>query len=129
MEWIERIRRGVAATGDTMRRSRKAQIALVAVLMIAVIAVGASYLIDEPLRRQVERQMNARLTGYTVTIGHLSFHPIGLSLTLRDLVFVQQANPNPPVGRISGLYARVHWKALLSGRLWPTSDCTGPSST
>ena len=61
--------------------------------------------------------MNARLTGYTVSIGALSLHPIGLSLTLSDLVFVQQANPEPPVGRIARLDASVQWKALLSGKL------------
>jgi Domain of Unknown Function (DUF748) len=81
------------------------------------LAVLLSFLIDEPLRRSVERQMNARLTGYSVSIGKLRFHPIGLSLTLSDLVFTQQANPEPPVGRIPRLDASVHWKALLSWKL------------
>src|SRR5688500_8603610 len=82
-----------------------------------VVAVLLSYLIDEPLRRSVEAQMNARLTGYHVSIGKLRFHPLGLSLTLHDLVFTQQANPDPPVGRIPRLDASVQWRALLSWKL------------
>ena len=84
---------------------------------VIALAVLLSFLIDEPLRRSVEGQMNARLTGYSVSIGKLRFHPIGLSLTLFDLVFTQQANPEPPVGRIPRLDASVHWRALLSGKL------------
>jgi Domain of Unknown Function (DUF748) len=88
-------------------------------IFAAVIALGVllSFFLDEPLRRYVEGQMNARLTGYTVRIGALSFHPIGLSLTLRDVVFVQEANPDPPVASLPRLDASVQWKALLSGKL------------
>ena len=81
------------------------------------LAVLLSFVIDEPLRRSVERQMNARLSGYSVSIGKLRFHPIGLSLTLSDLVFTQQANPEPPVGRIPRLDASVQWRALWSWKL------------
>ena len=96
------------------RRTRWTFAILAGTLALAVLL---SFLIDEPLRRSVERQMNARLTGYSVSIGKLRFHPIGLSLTLFDLVFTQQANPDPPVGRIPRLDASVHWRALLSGKL------------
>ena len=40
-----------------------------------------------------------------------------MSLTLFDLVLTQQANPEPPVGRIPRLDASVHWRALLSWKL------------
>jgi hypothetical protein len=96
------------------RRTRWTFAILAGVIALAVLL---SFLIDEPLRRSVEGQMNARLTGYSVSIGKLTFHPIGLSLTLFDLVFTQQANPEPPVGRIPRLHASVHWRALLSGKL------------
>jgi hypothetical protein len=62
------------------------------------------------------RQMNACLTGYSVSIGKLRFHPIGLSLTLFDLAFTQQANPEP-WSSYPRLDASVHWRALLSGKL------------
>ncbi len=37
-----------------------------AVALVAVAAVVASFFVDEPLRRSLERQLNARLQGYTV---------------------------------------------------------------
>jgi hypothetical protein len=87
------------------------------VAAIVVLAVALSYFIDEPLRRSIESRMNARLTGYSVTIGNLAFHPIGLSLTLFDVVFVQDEYPDPPIGRIPRLDASVQWKALLRARV------------
>jgi hypothetical protein len=90
---------------------------VVAFAVAIALAVVLSFVLDEPLRRRVEGQMNAHLTGYTVSIGRLSFHPIGLSLTLYDLVFTQQAHPEPPVGHIERLDASVQWRALFLGKL------------
>jgi Domain of Unknown Function (DUF748) len=104
----------------TLRRPRiRGRAGWTLAILVAVIAVGVllSFLLDEPLRRYVEGKMNAQLTGYRVSIGALSFHPVGLSLTLTDLVFVQEANPDPPVAHIARLDASVQWKALLSARL------------
>jgi peptidoglycan/LPS O-acetylase OafA/YrhL len=50
-----------------------------AVALVIVAAVVASFFVDEPLRRYLERQLNARLQGYTVRIGALDFHPFGFS--------------------------------------------------
>jgi len=88
--------------------------------VLAVILTAAfvlAYLIDEPLRRRIEREMNARLKGYTVRIEKLDFHPIGLSLDLKKLWIYQTPHPDPPIAYIPALHASVHWKALLSGRL------------
>ena len=89
---------------------RRGRIALAAVgVLLAVIVIG-SFLVDEPLRRLIERQMNERMDGYTVRIERLSFHPIGLSLTLYGLTFAQNAHPDPPVLDIPQLDASVEWK-------------------
>ncbi|HSF57102.1 MAG TPA: hypothetical protein VLD83_03445, partial [Candidatus Binatia bacterium] len=88
---------------------------ILAVIFIAVFVFA--YFVDEPLRRRVESEMNARLKGYTVRIEKLDFHPIGLSLDLENLSIYQTAKPDPPVAYIPKLHASVHWKALLSGRL------------
>jgi uncharacterized protein DUF748 len=98
------------------RRSRLFWIALAlgAVILLAIIA---SYPIDEPLRRQTEAKINGALKGYTVRIGRLDFHPIGFSLDLEDMLIVQNADPDPPVARIPNLTARVDWKALVFGRV------------
>src|SRR5262245_29214833 len=97
------------------RLRRRTWIAVGVVAAVVALAIALSYFVDEPLRRSIESQMNAHLTGYGVTIGKLSFHPIGLSLTLFDLVFVQNEFPDPPIGRIPRLDASVQWKALLHG--------------
>jgi Domain of Unknown Function (DUF748) len=88
-----------------------------AVALLAVAAVVVSFFIDEPLRRYIERQMNARLQGYTVQIGALDFHPFGFSVDLKDVIIVQDAHPDPPVVRVPALSASVQWRALLTGRV------------
>jgi hypothetical protein len=87
----------------------------VAVLVLLVVAV--SYLIEEPLRRRIEREMNERLKGYDVAIRALDFHPLGFSIDLEGLTVTQREHPDPPVMDIPQLTASIHWRALLSGRL------------
>jgi hypothetical protein len=86
-------------------------------LAIVVLLVVTAFLLDEPLRRLVERQMNERLKGYTATINKLDFHPIGFALDLHDVVLVQNANPDPPVMKMERLTASVQWSALFHARL------------
>jgi uncharacterized protein DUF748 len=86
------------------------------VVLLALVVIG-SFFVDEPLRRYVEGKMNQRLKGYTAHIDRLSFHPIGASLTLRNLVMIQDAHPDPPVLLIEKLEASVQWKALFFGRV------------
>jgi len=85
--------------------------------ILVVVVAAASFLIAEPLRRQMERRLNANLQGYTARLGAVDFHPLGFSLDLEDLVIVQDANPDPPVLSIPKLSASVQWRALLAGRL------------
>jgi hypothetical protein len=88
-----------------------------AAALLVMAAVVVSCLLDEPLRRYLERQMNARLQGYTVRIGALDFQPFGLSLDAQDVVLAQQSHPEPPALRLPKLSARVHGRALLSARV------------
>ena len=67
--------------------------------LIALISL-ATLLIDEPARRYMESEINRRLTGYTVRVGALHVHPWTVSLELVDSTISQDANPDPPVGRI-----------------------------
>lgn len=77
-----------------------------------------SYLINiKVLRQYAERRMNQNLTDYTVRVGKAFFLPIGMSLTLDDLVLIQNDNPEPPVAKIQRLHAGIHWRALIKGRL------------
>ena len=87
------------------------------IILVLVIAIVAAFFIDEPLRRRMEARLNSTLQGYTVTIGRLDFHPIGLSLDLEDATIVQNDNPEPPVAHIPVLSASVAWRAILFGRV------------
>jgi Domain of Unknown Function (DUF748) len=88
-----------------------------ALLVMVVAAYSAAYLLDEPLRRYVEREVNHRLTGYTVTIPKLSLHPHTFSFDLFGVTIVQDANPRTPVADIHRLNTSIHWRALLHRRV------------
>lgn len=91
---------------------------LIGVVLVALLLVWlASYLIEGPLRQRMESGMNASLKGYSVELRAVDFHPIGFSVTLRDLVIRQDAHPEKPVANFPYLHAHVHWKAVLRGRL------------
>ena len=111
----------------TERRTRWTKRGALALLVLLGLAIGASYLADEPLRRLLVRQMNRSLKGYTATIRAVSFHPVGLSLTLHDLAFVQDAHPDPPVFVVRRLDASVEWEALIHGRLVADFGFTDPA--
>ena len=63
---------------------RRGVIVLGAVLVVVIaLALLASHLFDEPLRRDLEAKLNQRLNGYSVSLGHAHAGLFGLSLTLR----------------------------------------------
>jgi hypothetical protein len=97
-----------------MRRTRWIVGALALVVVLAYIA-GA--LIDEPIRRRMERELNQALQGYTVRIRELDLHPLDLGVELVDAVVSQEENPEPPVAKIARLRAGLQWRALLRGRV------------
>src|SRR5437870_1834560 len=119
-----------------MRRRRNILVLVAGLSILAGTAAVAVRAIDEPLRRHIEHQLNASLTGYRVRIGALRLHPLGGSLDLLDSTIAQTANPDPPVARIPRLHASVHWRALLHGALcadfWfdrPVLDITARQAT
>ena len=86
------------------------------IALLVVIVVAAS-LLDEPLRAYAEREVNQRLPAYTVHIGALDLHPLGLSLDLEDVVIRQKEQPDPPLAEISKIHGSLQWSALFRGRL------------
>ena len=112
-EW--RTPRDIARRRPT--RPRRAVRALAIVAGVLVLLLAASFFIDEPLRRSMERRMNASLQGYSVRIPKLDFHPIGLSLTLENLELRQNANPEPAILLVPKFHASVQWKELFALRL------------
>ena len=98
-------------------RNRAVRYTLLGVAVLIALIGIASFLVDEPLRRITERQMNERLKGYTARIERLDFHPLGFGVTLYGTTLSQNAHPDPPVFGVKRLDASVEWKALLRGRL------------
>jgi hypothetical protein len=95
----------------TLRRTIGILIVLCVVLGVVVAFV------DEPLRIYAERAFNHRVAGYTLTIGKLDFHPIGLSVDFENVRLIQNQHPEPPVVELPRWYASIHWRALLHGHL------------
>ena len=96
-------------------------------MLVLVLIFIAAFLLDEPLRRKMEADINSSLKGYTVRIGRLDFHPVGLSLDLEESTIYQSAHPDPPIAHIPKLSAGIHWKALLRGRLVADFELDNPT--
>ena len=88
---------------------------VVACLVVATALLSLS--LNEPTRRYMERKINSRLTGYTVSVRALHVHPWTISLELLDATISQDANPQPPVALIRSLTAGLHWRALVHGKV------------
>jgi hypothetical protein len=84
---------------------------------LVLVLYTASFFLDEPLRRIMEKKLNDDLKGYSVQLPKLHVQLIGLSLTLKGLTVLQQAHPNPPVVYFPVLKASIYWREILSGRL------------
>jgi hypothetical protein len=86
-------------------------------LGLILLIIIASFFVDEPMRRAMERSMNEHLTGYSARIGDLDFHLIGFSVTLNDVSIRQDAHPEPAVALIPRLRASVQWSELVKLKL------------
>ena len=84
---------------------------------LVLVLYGTSYVLDEPLRSNMEKKLNQDLKGYSVRLPGLHVQLIGLSLTLKGLTVVQQAHPDPPVVLLPVLKASIHWREILAGKL------------
>lgn len=85
-------------------------------VILALVHFGASYLLDEPLRRSMERKLNRDLKGYSVRLSGVHVQLIGLTVTVNGLTVLQQAHPDPPVAYFPIVKASIHWRGILVGR-------------
>jgi hypothetical protein len=90
---------------------------LTGVAGLIVMTIALSLIIDEPLRRYAERQLNTHLHGSTVHLGRLDLRSWWFSVDLYDVSIVQDANPEPPIIFIPRVRSGVHGRALLSAHL------------
>jgi Domain of Unknown Function (DUF748) len=99
-----------------LRRGLAARIGLWTAAVISLILVAvfiASFFLDGMIRPRLEAKMNSYLKGYHATLGHAHLQLLTLSLTLRNLVIVQDAHPAPPVADFPLMRFRIYWKELL----------------
>ncbi|MEX5219897.1 MAG: DUF748 domain-containing protein [Nitrospira sp.] len=85
--------------------------------VLIVLSLIAAALMDEPIRRYVEKTANGNLKGYTLRIGKLDLHPLTLSLDVENATFIQNRNPEPPMLQVPKWHASLQWSQLLKGSL------------
>jgi len=86
-------------------------------VVLAVALFITSFFLDEPLRRNMEKNINRDLKGYSVRLPKAHLQLLDLSLTLKELTVLQQAYPDPPVVSIPVLKASIHWREIFFGKL------------
>lgn len=94
-------------------------------VVVVLLVVGLQF-IDEPLRREMEKRLNAALKGYTVTIQDLDLQPFALAIDLEGVTVAQDARPSPPVIYLPSWKTSLQWKALLSGAIVADAEFEGP---
>lgn len=85
-------------------------------VVVVLLVVGLQF-VDEPLRKEMEKRLNAALKGYTVTIQDLDLQPFALAIELEGVTVAQDARPSPPVVYLPSWKTSLQWKALLSGAI------------
>jgi hypothetical protein len=95
-------------------------------LASVLVALVASSLGEEPLRRVLERRANEGLRGYQVEIGRVDLLPFALGFDVRELVVAREGHLDLPVAQLGELAARVDWRALARGALVADVDLARP---
>jgi hypothetical protein len=83
-------------------------------VFLGIVVIVVNVFADEPLRRYLERRVNESLDGYTVSIGKLRLHLLGLAVDLQEVSVIQNQRPRPPVAYLPSWETSVEWRALLS---------------
>jgi hypothetical protein len=99
------------------RRTRLSLWLLVALVCCVAIFLAAHLFLDPMVRRTVERNLNARLTGYKTRVGGAHLRLIDCALILYDVTLIQEAHPNSPVGHFPVLTTKIQWSELLTGHI------------
>jgi hypothetical protein len=107
------MKRGMRVAG----RIPVAMLAVAGMLIAAVVVIFTFSFADEPLRKRMEAQMNAKLRGYDVDLPRAKFSLIGISATLENVRVSQMNDTGPPVLVIPKIRASLQWRELLALRL------------
>lgn len=84
------------------------------------------FFIDAPLRGYIESQLNRSLTGYSVELEGVDFHPLNFSIDFQNLILRQETYPDPPLLKIPSWTASLQWKELLKMEIVSDHEIVGP---
>src|SRR6187549_2424207 len=99
-----------------MSRPSRRWIITGATVSVLIIAVASSFL-SEPIKKYAERQASERLPDFEITIGKLRVQPFRLAVAAHDVVVRLRAKPDPPLGQIDEVKAKVGFLPLLTGKI------------
>ncbi len=119
MTTAPRLHRGKApGRGLLARLTRRSAQLLIAAGVIALFLVVLDVVVDEPLRRSIERRTDEKLQGYTARLGSADWSPWRFTtLELERLVVRQNAHPEPAVLDIPVSSCSLQWLTLFRLRL------------
>jgi len=95
-----------------MRHGWRAWVVGILAVVLALV-IGSVFLMDEPVRRYIEHQVNRQLHVYSLHVGKLDLHPLALSLDLENVSIVQNRHPDPPIVVIPQWHASLQWTELM----------------
>jgi hypothetical protein len=108
------------------RRIPAAALIIAGVAIVAIVVIFTFSFADEPLRKRMEAQMNAKLTGYDVALPKAHFSLFGLTVTLDSARIRQQNDTGPAVLVVDRIRASLQWRELLAFRLVSNVRITKP---
>src|SRR6266487_1287752 len=85
-------------------------------IVLALLAGGTLFVLNEYLAALVQRQLNAHVQGYQFTVGKAHLYP-SLALDVEDLVMRQSDHPEPAVASIPKWHFSIQWHHIFSGVL------------
>ncbi len=101
------------ALPDRIYRSTLARVVAVIIAVILVVT-ALSYLVgSSTVARYAANRANKRLSGYTLHIRRVYFHPFTFAVDATGVSLSQNANPKPPLVVIGKLHASLQWRALV----------------
>ena len=85
-----------------------------------------SFFLDSIIRARIEHSMNAKLRGYHTALAGAHLQLLDGTLTLNELIVIQNAHPAPPVADIHALRVGIEWHELLFGSVVADALVTRP---
>lgn len=94
--------------------------------VLLLLAIAGLVVVNRALPGLIERELNAHMKGYRVTVGQATLSP-SLSLDIRQLAMIQIDHPTPPIAEIPQWSLSIQWSQIFSGVLVIDSVISRPT--